>query len=314
MLLERKTPIFAILKPLLRGKIKQTVLWRKHLMKIYYGSAAYFAYIAAALIFCAAIYIILREKEKKTQKFVILGIMLLNVTQHLLKSFIYPGYEGLGFSAFNTAYNMCAALILVSPIALLFNVRLLRDFVYYAGSFAGIIAIVIPYWHIGADALDPEAVRSFICHALLFSTSLLPLLLGLHKPSYKCFYKLGLCFILFLCVIILNDAICIAAGIYPGLEGMPIPDALYLANPVWAFGPPESFSFALNIAKVFSPDAWVGDNPGGRCLPILWYAVPTYLFITAVAFFVCTAVDRKKFVSDVKNIHKNGNCKKIKFK
>lgn len=268
-------------------------------MKIYYGSAAYFIYIAAALIFCAALYFILRGKSQKIQKYVILGIMLINVCQHLFKSFIYPQYAGLGFSAFNTAYNMCAALILVSPITLIFKFRTLRDFVFYAGSFAGIIAIVIPYWHIGADALNPEAVRSFICHALLFSTSVLPLLLGLHKPSYRCFYKIGLCFLLFLCIITLNDFLCIVIGIYPGLENMPPLDALYLANPVWAFGPPDNFLFILDIARAFSPNSWVGGS-GGRCLPIFWYAIPVYLFITAAAFCVCTAVDRKNFVSDLK--------------
>ena len=269
-------------------------------MKIYYGSAAYFIYIAAALVFCAGIYIVLRGKSQKIQKYVILGIMLANIIQHLLKSFIYPGYEGLGFSAFNTAYNMCAALILISPIALCFNFRLLRDFVFYVGSFAGIIAIVVPYWHVGADALDPEAVRSFICHALLFATSILPILLGLHKPSYRCFYKIGIVFILFLCIITLNDLLCIVIGIYPGLSDMSLLDALYAANPVWAFGPPDNFAFALDVAKIFSPDSWVSFGERGRCLPILWYAIPLYLFITVAAFFVCAIADRKVFISDFK--------------
>ena len=282
-------------------------------MKIYYGSAAYFIYIAAALFFCAAIYIILRGKSQKIQKYVILGIMLINVCQHLFKSFIYPGYAGLGFSAFNTAYNMCAALILISPIALIFNFRLLRDFVFYAGSFAGIIAIVIPYWHIGADALNPEAVRSFICHALLFLTSVLPLLLGLHKPSYRCFYKIGLCFLLFLCIITLNNYLCVILDIYPGLENMPPLDALYLANPVWAFGPPDNFSFVLDIARIFSPNVWLGEGAGGRCLPILWYAIPLYIFITVAAFCVCSTVDRKNFVSDLKKYTQKLKLRKNKI-
>ena len=282
-------------------------------MKIYYGSAAYFIYIAAALIFCATLYIILRGKSQKIQKYVILGIMLANVAQHLLKSFIYPGYAGLGFSAFNTAYNMCAALILVSPIALMLNFRLLRDFVFYAGSFAGLVAIVIPYWHIGADALDSEAVRSFICHALLFATSVLPLLLGLHKPSYKCFYKMGPVFLIFLCAITLNDLLCIVIGIYPGLSNMPVIDALYAANPVWAFGPPDNFLFVLDIARVFSPNAWVSFGDGGRCLPVLWYAIPLCLFITVAAFFVCSLVDRKSFISDVKKYTQKIKMRKNKI-
>lgn len=282
-------------------------------MKIYYGSAAYFMYIAAALFICAALYIILRGKSQKIQEYVILGIMLINVLQHLFKSLIYPQHTGLGFSALSTAYNICATLILISPLALLLNLKILKDFVFYVGSVAGIIATVIPYWNIGKDALHPEVMRSFICHTLLFVSSLLPLLLGLHKPSYRCFYKIGFCFLAVLCIIILNDAVCILIGIYPGVEGMTLAEALYVANPVWVFGPPEDFSWVMSIAKVFSPDAWVGVNDGGRLIPVLWYAVPLYLGITVVSLPVCALVDRKNFVSNFKKYTQKIKLRKNKI-
>lgn len=269
-------------------------------MKIYYGSPAHLVYIAATLLICALLFILLRRKSRKIQKYVILGIMLANVFQHIFKAFIYPQYTGHGFSALNTAYNMCAALILISPLVLLSKLNFLRDFVFYVGSVAGIIAILIPYWNIGNGAFDLEFVRSFICHTLLFVSSLLPLLLGLHKPTYKCFYKIGICFIATVALIVLNDAVCVLLGIYPGVEGMPLREALYTVNPVWAFGPPESFSWVIAIARFFSPDVWVGENAAGICFPILWYAVPMYVIITAVALPVCALVDRKNFVSDFK--------------
>lgn len=271
-------------------------------MQIYYGSPAHIIYITVAVVVCALIFLLLRGKSQKIQKNVILVIMLLNVFQHLFKSFIYPQYDGLGFTALSTAYNMCAAIILISPIVFVLKFNLLRDFVFYVGSVAGIIAIVLPYWSIGADAFDLEFVRSFICHTMLFSTSILPLLLGLHRPSYKCFYKLAICFIGTLGIIMLNDVLCILIGIYPGVEGMSLGEALRAANPVWSFGPPESFSWISDVAKIFLPDSWVGENPAGRYVPVVWYLVPMYLGITAVSFPICVLCDFKNFRSDVSKL------------
>ena len=267
-------------------------------MKIYYGSLAHILYIVAALVITALLYFLLRRKSQKIQKNVIMVIMILNVFQHLFKSFIYPQYDGLGFTALSTAYNMCATIILISPLVFVLKFNLLRDFVFYVGSVAGIIAIVLPYWSIGADAFDLEFVRSFICHTMLFATSLLPLLFGIHRPSYKCFYKLALCFISILGIIILNDTVCILFGIYPGVEGLSLGEALRAANPVWAFGPPESFSWIADGAKVFLPDSWVGENPAGRFVPVVWYIIPMYLAITAVAFPICVLCDFENFKSD----------------
>lgn len=265
-------------------------------MIIEYGSPAYLLFIFASLAVCALLYLFLRKKSARLQKNTVLALMLVNLFQHLFKSVIYPHITG-GFNALSTAYNMCALLIIISPLALIFRVTVLRDFVFYAGSVAGIIAVAVPYWSIGKPATDPDYIRSFICHTLLFATSLLPLLLKLHRPSYKCFWRIGLCFFAALGLIILNDVLCILVGIYPGTDGMSVGEALALANPVWSFGPPESFAWAKDVAGLFLPDALVGKN-GGTCVPVLWYAVPIYIIITVAALPICIAVDRKRFRVD----------------
>ena len=92
-------------------------------MTINYFSLAHVMYILIECAIPVGLYFVLRNKAQKTKKLVVLGIMLLNVFQHLFKSLLYPQYEGFGFNALNTAYNMCALLILLSPIALLISVR-----------------------------------------------------------------------------------------------------------------------------------------------------------------------------------------------
>ena len=269
-------------------------------MTISYASAAHVMYILIALLIPTVLYFVLRGKSQKMQKYVIISIMLLNVFQHLFKSLIYPQYLGFGFNALNTAYNMCAFLILISPIALLIPIRPVRDFVFYAGSFAGIIAVIVPYWHIGEYAFTWDVIRFFICHALLFTSSVLTIALGLHKPSYKCFPFLGLGFLLGVGLVILNDVICLSLGIYIGFEHMEIGEALRTMNPCWSFGVPEQFSFIIPVAKFFLPDFMVGENATGSFTPILWYAIPVYLAMTLLAFPITVAVDRKRFSYDLK--------------
>lgn len=268
-------------------------------MIINYFSIGHLFYIFLLSSIAAGLYFLLSKKSEKSKKYTVLSIMLLNVFQHLFKSLIYPQYEGFGFNALNTAYNMCALLILLSPIAFFVKWQPLRNFVFYAGTFAGFIAVLVPYWHIGEYAFTPNVIRFFICHALLFTSSLLMLLLGLHKPSYKCFSYLGLGFLLGVCVVIVNDVIALLLGIYVGFDGWTVSDALRELNPCWAFGVPEGFSLVVSIAKFFLPNTFVGENPSGSFVPVIWYAVPVYLALTLLALPVCVLFDRRAFVSDI---------------
>lgn len=268
-------------------------------MVIRYGSFAHILSVLLALLLCAGLFFLLRGKSRKTQKTVILTIMALNIFQHLFKTLIYPQYAGLGFTSLSTAYNMCATLILISPFAMLISFKPLKDFVFYIGSVAGLAVLLVPYWSIGKAIFDPEFLRSFICHAMLFISSILPLLLGLHKPHYKCAFMLGVCFLAVILIIILNDAVCILLGIYPGVEGMTVSDALYRISPVWSFGAPEEFSWVLRVVDVFSPDAFTGNDGKTPLVPLLWYAMPLYLGITLIALPICIAADYRRFRADV---------------
>ncbi len=269
-------------------------------MTLTYFSLPHILYILLAAGTVVGLYFLLRKRSEKMQRAVILGIMLLNVLQHLSKLNIYPQYDG-GFNALSSAYNMCAALILASPVAYISKSKFLRDFVFYIGASAGIVAILVPYWNIGDPAFSWEIYRFLICHILLLAGSILPLLLGHHKPSWKCFSTLGLGFFAFLALIILNDIIFIYIGLYPGLEIYDnLYDALARANPVWAFVPPDDFPFVEAVAKFFAPDILVGDNATGRCAPVLWYFIPVYLAITLIALPICALCDLKNFKSDMK--------------
>ena len=265
-------------------------------MLINYFSLAHIIYLAIALFLVLALYFIFRRRSFFAQRTLVLSIILINVIQHLFKLEIYPIYNG-GFDALCTAYNMCALLILTSPIAHFVKFAPLRDFIYYIGTSAGIVALLIPYWNIGTYAFSGEMIRFFICHVLLLLSSVLPLLFGHHKPSWRRFPFVGLSFFLGIGVIILNDIICMSLGIYGVLTTENLYESLAIANPIWSFGPPEGFGFVMDIADFFTPDFLLGKN-GGRLVPVLWYFIPLYIGINIVAFAVFAISDRRKFSLD----------------
>ena len=257
-------------------------------MVVEYGSFAYILSLILPIALCALLFFVLKNRSEKVQKTVILSIMIVNVLQHLFKTPLYPHLGLSEFSALSTAYNMCALLILLSPVAFFVKFPPLCDFIYLIGIFAGILAVAIPYWSIGKPAWDPDFLRSLFCHTLLFLSSGLTVLLGLHKPTRKTFWFIGVEFLVALGIIVANNCIVLLLDIYPGVStaNMSFVDALYATNSVWMFGPAPSFSWVVSLAKWLFPDFLV-VFADGRCVPVLWYAVPLYLLITLISYPIC---------------------------
>ncbi len=268
-------------------------------MLINYGSFMYFAYIFIAIGICVGLFFLLRRKSDKTKRIVLLSLAFVNLAQHILKPFIYPHYWGEFSPHLSSAYNVCAFLILTTPFVLLFGNELLKNYMTYIGSIAGMIAMIVPFWFIGQSAFQWEAYRFYLCHSLLFVTSLLPVLLGMHKLRWKHFWKIGLLFLAMLAIILLNDVFFVAINGYAGTNPNDIYESLCLINPCWSVLPPiGKFDWLINIIAFFSPSFLMGGNSSGFYVPILWYAIPMYLGITLVAFGACALIDLKAFKRD----------------
>lgn len=264
-----------------------------------YGSGVHILSVLVALLCLGGTWAILRRCSVKRQQLAVLGIMLLNAAQHFLKPFLYPQYAGTGFSHVETAYNVCAFLIIISPVVYLRGNRLFRNFLWVIGTVAGIGTIAFPVWYIGRDlsVLWRDYVRFYICHSLLLCSSALPLLLGHHKPSYKEFWQVGLGFLLALVFVLANNVAFISAGLYSGTHSRDIYAGLWKDNPCLMMGPPEALSWLADISRMFTPAIFLGENPAGICVPILWYAIPLYLGISLGSFLLFAAMDRKNFAA-----------------
>ena len=259
-----------------------------------YGSPFYLLMLAFCIISAVALYFILRQRSEKTKRIVIISIALVNLAQHLLKSIVYPMlYSGWGFNLLNTAYNMCALLIILTPLALFVKNRHFRDFIFLASSFAGIVAIALPYWYIGQPvaSLGWDYARFYICHILLFLTGSLSLALGVHKVRFSAAPKIGLGFLISVCLILLNDTVCALLGIVEGIPKGNVSAALNALNPVWSMGPSPSFEWVVGIIKALSPNIFFPDDAGRGYTPVLWYAIPVYIGITLLSLAALSIID-----------------------
>ena len=174
-----------------------------------------------------------------------------------------------------------------SPFIILFGNELLKNYITYVGSFAGMVAMVVPYWFIGKSAFTWEVYRFYICHGLLFVSSMLPGLVRLQKLQWKHCWKMGLLFFAMLALILINDAVLIKVGLYPVAN----PDDLFASlvglNPCWSMRPPTEFAFIGDLLAKITPSFLMGNNPWGIYIPILWYAMPMYLGMTLLTCIVC---------------------------
>jgi uncharacterized membrane protein YwaF len=270
-------------------------MFQKGVMRVFtFGCPLYIASLVFLVGLVAAGYFLLRNCSEKVRRWVVLGLMLLNLFQHLFKPLIYPQYYGQGVTHLFTAYNMCATLIILAPFAMLSKGPFLKDFVFFTGSVAGVAAIAVPYWFIGEplNELGWEYFRFYLCHSLLTVSCLMALLLRLHKPRFRDFVHISLGFFMSLCIILLNDFICISLGIYGSYRIENFYQCMVNSNPCAMMGP-KGPGWILEIVKIFSPPVFLGQNKTGLYVPILWYAIPLFLGLNLVSIPLFAVCDRE---------------------
>lgn len=267
-------------------------------MKMEYGSFAYCFSLIFAFALLALFYYPLRDRSPRAQKTALLLLMLANVFQHLFKSLLYPHLYGTGFTLANTAYNVCAFFILVSPFVLLWGNHLVRVFVSYAGAIGSLLALAMPFWFIGQTVWQWEFLRFYVCHVLLLLSSALPLLWKIHRPNYRDFWKTGLLFLGVLGAILINDVLFFVCD--PNGDPQALFSFLQAQNPLWSMHPTETYPAISRLFTALTPAIFLPSEGHPYYTPVLWYAIPVYLAVTALSLALFLCADGKRFLSDVK--------------
>ncbi len=264
---------------------------------IEYGSFFYFLYPALTVFVLLGLALCLRKRSEGTKKWASFAVSAVNLLQHLLKALLYPHLWGTGFSYQNTAYNVCALLIIAMPFVQLCKCQGIKDFVYFTGLFAGLGTMFFPIWFIGKPAYGWELFRFYICHGLLFISAAMPFASGQHRISWRSGPKFGTLFLGMLAVVLLNNVCCIFLGLTPGATPENLYEALCAQNPLWMMGPRGGFEWVAALLDPITPDFLFSD---GHYVPILWYAYPIWILLTLGTTGVFMLLDRKSFAADLK--------------
>ncbi len=264
-----------------------------------FTSPVYFLIIAVCAAICSALWFLLKNKSERTKNILLFVLALLNVLQHLLKHVIYPHLRGQGFGLTNTAYNVCAILILLTPAALLAKKGVGQQFISFVGVFGGAGAILLPVWFVGETVFQWEYLRYFICHLLLLLTSLLPILWGMRKPDWRDFWKAVPLFFVLLCAILLNDIIvlCVQRDFTPET----LYARLYELNPFGMMHPMGHFNWLDRLLVALTPSCFLPTEAHPYYTPVLWCAIPLAIGVALIALVIFCSFDRKAFISDCKS-------------
>lgn len=269
-------------------------------------SPCYILTVFIAAGFVAAMFFLFRNKSETTKRNIIILLMAINIIQHFFKHYIYPHTFSTGLKLDNTAYNICAFLILFSPVLHFGKSDSARQFLAYAGAIAGAVAILVPFWFFGKTISSPEIVweyiRFFVCHELLFASSLLTVLWRRVKFRHGDGWKFGLYFVGMLCAILLNNTVFLLMTDRTAADHLY--QSLMSANAAGLMGPPSNnspFNALIKVAEILSPSIFLGGG-GKPYVPVLWYAIPLYYGITLIAIALGAITDRKNFTADFRAV------------
>lgn len=235
--------------------------------------------LGIAVLF-SGLYFIFRRRSAKA-KLTVLGIIMgLNLLQHFFKCFIWPHMWGEGFTLKETAYNVCAFLVILCPFSVYGKNNTIKQFQFYVGTCAGLIAPVFPLWFVKKSLLSWEFARFWVCHTFLFLSSFLPGVWGMVKFRMRDGWKFGLCFLGMLALILLNNTVFLAIL---GYRGEALTEELFSRNVVWMMGPPEGENFFKDILIALCFPVFKGGEDA-HYTPILWYALPVYVLLTVALY------------------------------
>ncbi len=249
-------------------------------MLIDYGSPAHIVSLLLAFGFVFIFYLLTKKATVSKQNSVVFLLAMLNLLQHFFKPFVWRHLYGTGFTHIETAYNVCAFLIIATPFFLCLNYAPLRQFLSPVGTAAGILPLLIPQWFIGHTVFEWEFIRGFVCHTLLLTTSLLPVLLRHVRFRNMNVLFTGIAFFGMLGVVFADNLVCILVGAVPGAEANGVWESMLRLNPLWMMRPPQNFTSLSSILEFFSFGVRLKHL---EYVPVLWYFVPLFSVITLAA-------------------------------
>lgn len=286
----------------------------------------YFFFIFLAAGATVGLYFLLRNKDEKTKRAVLFGILVIGLIAHFTKVF-YPPYSVDEVKLLRESWfvNICGANIALFPLLIWSKNKHVKDYMVYIGIISGFMALIYPIEPIEKNASVEtmiangwpdiyvpqmeqwiDILRFYFHHWMLFAVPLLMVLLGLHKISYKRIFNVPTGLLLVMLFIMLNQLLQSELGFIP-LRNGDFFDVNWKNNSfIWG---PDGEVIG-NIFAVFTPEFFktvpVGPHAGEeKYWPWFWLICPCYILVSAFAFVVSMIWDYKTLVQDIKALPSN---------
>ena len=265
-------------------------------MTVEIGSFLYFLFIFVCAALTIGLYFLLRNKTQKTQKIVLLSLLVFNFVLHFSRGFYASSIESF-FSSISFK-NLCATSVIAFPFIFISKSNTLKDYMIYIGILSGGATMLYPEGVLGADMTRFDNWRFYICHMLLFVVPFLMLLLKVHKLNYRNIYKMPFCVLFAYLIIMTNSIVLGEIGLLSPRGDDPLVIGYDNESLVW-----RADRLAGTILSWFTP-AFLKTMPAGVYAgqefywPFLWMVVPVFIASILGALIICLPFEYKHIKED----------------
>ncbi len=251
-------------------------------MTVEFFNLPYFIFLFIGIGAVVGLYYLLRNKSKRTQWWVVFGLLAFNLVLHFLK-LTFPPYSTNPDQAMRDVWfiNICAVSVLTYPFIFLSKSKVAKDFMFYLGTISGSLALLIPTEALGETIWQWDIIRFYIAHMIILIGPMLMVLLKLHTLNYKRIWKMPICMALVLLFIMVQQVIQSELGIV-ALRSADFFDINY-KNPSLIWGPGDSELAVL--FTVFTPE-FLKTVPWGEFAGQLKYWPFFWLMPSMIVYFI----------------------------
>ena len=222
------------------------------------------------------------SKDKKNKYLFILSIF--NFIIHFLKVFLYPYKEVSTQFYYLSLSNLCAVNVVLYPLILKINNKILNNYFMLFGFISGVIAILYPYELINFNAFNIESIRYFITHFILMFISF-NLFKGM-KLNYRYLFISYFIFFIEQGIILFNDFIYFKFDIIPNID---------YSNGSLLYGINNKLESIKWIIDLFILDTFK-TNEG--YIYLLWQITPSLVLFLIIFIVVILFIDNRRFKND----------------
>ena len=222
------------------------------------------------------------SKDKKNKYLFILSIF--NFIIHFLKVFLYPYKEVSTQFYYLSLSNLCAVNVVLYPLILKINNKILNNYFMLFGFISGVIAILYPYELINFNAFNIESIRYFITHFILMFISFN--LFKEKKLNYRYLFISYFIFFIEQGIILLNDFIYFKLDIIPNID---------YSNGSLLYGINNKLESIKWVIDFFVLDTFK-TNEG--YIYLLWQITPSLVLFVIIFIVVILFIDNRRFKND----------------